>query len=136
VYLGIYLENPGLRSLKECERYWNPEARIPPEVTISIHGRTPGDIPNVNASRQIGCRFIIHITYRGAIIKCPERNLRIRLVKAIYRHRSADEIDNRDIRDSQGVKIIFRGTCNQELRWEDEERAVFLEMMSTGHTDI
>lgn len=122
MYLAIYLESPGLRSLKECERDWNPEAHAPPDITILVLGRTPWDLFNMNSSRQIGCGRIIDVAYCSAIIKRPERDLTMGLVGAIYCHCTANEMNESDGRNKQGIKIVCGDTCNQELRWEEVER--------------
>lgn len=87
----------------------------------------------MNTLRQIKCWRIIHIAYRGAIIGRPERDLGVGLAGAIYRHRSADKIDIRDVWNNQGAEIIYGGTCYHELCWEDEGRAMCLGTLSTGH---
>ncbi|KAG1736969.1 hypothetical protein EDB19DRAFT_1005271 [Suillus lakei] len=131
ILMYIYLESPGLRSLKEREQDWNPEAHAPSDITIPLLGRTPWDLPNMNSSRQIGCGRIIHVAHHGTIIKHLERDSSVGLVGAINCHCTANGIDKGDVRNRQGVEIMSRGTCNQELRWEEEERATNLE--STEH---
>lgn len=80
----------------------------------------------MNASRQIRCRRVVDVAYRGAIVKCLERNLWVGLVVAIYRDRSAHKIDDRDVRNNQRVEIVRGGICNYQFRWEGEERAMYL----------
>lgn len=126
MYLGIYLESPGLCSLKECERDWNPEAHAPPDIIIPILGRTPRDLLNMNSSRQIGRGHIIYVAYRSAIIKRFERNLAMGLVGTIYCHCTADEMSESDSRNKEWVEIKCGGTCNQKLCWEEVERVVGL----------
>lgn len=124
MYLGIYLESPGLCSLEECVRDRNPEAHAPPDdVTIPVLRRTPWDLPNMNPSSQIGCGRIIYVAYRSAIIKRLERDLVMGLVGTIHCHCTADEMNESDGWNKQGVKIMCGGTRNQELRWEEVERA-------------
>lgn len=80
----------------------------------------------MNSSRQIGCGRIIYVVYRSAIIKRLERDLAMGLVRTVYCHCTADEMNESDGRNKQGVEIMCGGTCDQELHWEEVECVVGL----------